>query len=397
MFPTSVWQLAAQVWPWTSTLALEHLPLQVFMSHWSKSPHVWKMQALCALQFGGLSELQTGHTWSEQLMHDLTGVSDGAGNSPDPSDHRGCWGPLGLLWHQVIFHARLLLCCLICFLPKAGKCTQGRWSCFPNILQAVILPTPQFSSLCEPGSQVGCWPVWKSCSWTSVSMTYGQSLRAPPWRRIVFQPQDTRISSRRRTSLLICILSRSPHPVMSRLMTETHSSYGMAETRYTGSPVFWLLDLKSNPHNSPPRVWGSFSHQKLGKNYLSLSASQFLKELRKDKCWVQRMSACLHFGVSWFWFLVKTEVYFWSCFCTLTSDSDSVHEENWWYPSFYRYFYSRHWGSPGSPVVRTLYFHCRGQGLDPWSGNWDPPCHIPWPKTNQNKTDKIPVGVNVTF
>ena len=24
---------------------------------------------------------------------------------------------------------------------------------------------------------------------------------------------------------------------------------------------------------------------------------------------------------------------------------------------------------PGSPVVRTQNFHCRGQGLDPWSGN----------------------------
>jgi len=183
--------------------------------------------------------------------------------------------------------------------PKAGKCTQGRWSCFPNIWEAVILPNPQFSSLCEPGIQVGCWPVWKSCSWTSISMTYGQSLRSPPWRRIVFQLQDTRISSRRRISHLICILSRSPHPVPSRVMTENHPSYGMAETRYTGGPVFWLLNLKSNAHNSPPRVWGSFSHQKIGKNCLSLSASQFLKGIRKDKCWVQRMcDSYLHFGVS---------------------------------------------------------------------------------------------------
>ena len=23
---------------------------------------------------------------------------------------------------------------------------------------------------------------------------------------------------------------------------------------------------------------------------------------------------------------------------------------------------------PGDPVVRTLRFHCRGQGFDPWSG-----------------------------
>ena len=24
---------------------------------------------------------------------------------------------------------------------------------------------------------------------------------------------------------------------------------------------------------------------------------------------------------------------------------------------------------PGSPVVRTLRFHCKGHGFDPWSGN----------------------------
>lgn len=57
-------------------------------------------------------------------MHDLTGVSDGAGTSPDPRDHRGCWGPSGLLWNQVIFHARFLLCCLIVLrqesAPRAG-------------------------------------------------------------------------------------------------------------------------------------------------------------------------------------------------------------------------------------------------------------------------------------
>ena len=23
---------------------------------------------------------------------------------------------------------------------------------------------------------------------------------------------------------------------------------------------------------------------------------------------------------------------------------------------------------PGGPMVRTLHFHCRGHGLDPWSG-----------------------------
>ena len=27
------------------------------------------------------------------------------------------------------------------------------------------------------------------------------------------------------------------------------------------------------------------------------------------------------------------------------------------------------WNFPGSPVARTLHFHCRGHGLDPWSAN----------------------------
>ena len=34
----------------------------------------------------------------------------------------------------------------------------------------------------------------------------------------------------------------------------------------------------------------------------------------------------------------------------------------------------------GIPVVRTLYFHCRGQGLDPWSGNKDLRCLALQPK-----------------
>ena len=29
---------------------------------------------------------------------------------------------------------------------------------------------------------------------------------------------------------------------------------------------------------------------------------------------------------------------------------------------------------PGGPPVRTLHFHCRGHGFDPWSGNSDPAC-----------------------
>ena len=35
---------------------------------------------------------------------------------------------------------------------------------------------------------------------------------------------------------------------------------------------------------------------------------------------------------------------------------------------------------PGNPLFKTLRFHCRGYGLDPWLGNWDIPCHRVWPK-----------------
>ena len=35
---------------------------------------------------------------------------------------------------------------------------------------------------------------------------------------------------------------------------------------------------------------------------------------------------------------------------------------------------------PGNPLFKTLRFHCRGYGLDPWLGNWDLPCHRVWPK-----------------
>ena len=35
---------------------------------------------------------------------------------------------------------------------------------------------------------------------------------------------------------------------------------------------------------------------------------------------------------------------------------------------------------PGSPVVRTLGFHCRGHRFHPWSGNSDPACHVAQPK-----------------
>ena len=36
---------------------------------------------------------------------------------------------------------------------------------------------------------------------------------------------------------------------------------------------------------------------------------------------------------------------------------------------------------PGSPVVRTLHFHCRGHGSNPWS----PTCHVVQPKILKNE------------
>ena len=46
------------------------------------------------------------------------------------------------------------------------------------------------------------------------------------------------------------------------------------------------------------------------------------------------------------------------------------------------------WGSdldffPGSPVVKTLCFQCRGHGFNPWSGNWDPLCCTVRPKNKK--------------
>lgn len=45
-------------------------------------------------------------------------------------------------------------------------------------------------------------------------------------------------------------------------------------------------------------------------------------------------------------------------------------------------FGSKPWESPGSPVVRTLLFHCRGLAFNAQSGNEDPASHIEWQKKN---------------
>ena len=44
---------------------------------------------------------------------------------------------------------------------------------------------------------------------------------------------------------------------------------------------------------------------------------------------------------------------------------------------------------PGSPVAiaRTLCFHCRGHGFEPWSGNSDPASHVAKKKKKKRERD----------
>ena len=43
---------------------------------------------------------------------------------------------------------------------------------------------------------------------------------------------------------------------------------------------------------------------------------------------------------------------------------------------------------PGSPVVRTQYFHCHGRGFNPWSGNQDSESCSVLPKKKKKKPTK---------
>ena len=40
---------------------------------------------------------------------------------------------------------------------------------------------------------------------------------------------------------------------------------------------------------------------------------------------------------------------------------------------------------PGGPVIKTPSFHCRRFRLDPWLGNYNPACHVAWPKNKRKK------------
>ena len=41
------------------------------------------------------------------------------------------------------------------------------------------------------------------------------------------------------------------------------------------------------------------------------------------------------------------------------------------------------WDLPGGPVAKTLHFHCREHGFDPWLRNEDPMCCMVRPKDNK--------------
>ena len=46
---------------------------------------------------------------------------------------------------------------------------------------------------------------------------------------------------------------------------------------------------------------------------------------------------------------------------------------------------------PGTPVVKTHLFHCRGEGrFDPWSRNHNPTCHTVQPKKKKKIECKLP-------
>ena len=39
---------------------------------------------------------------------------------------------------------------------------------------------------------------------------------------------------------------------------------------------------------------------------------------------------------------------------------------------------------PCGPVIKTLCFHCRGNGFAPWSGNYDDKCQVSWQNIFKN-------------
>ena len=69
-------------------------------------------------------------------------------------------------------------------------------------------------------------------------------------------------------------------------------------------------------------------------------------------------------------------------------------ELNWWVFIYImlmgRYFVRKDasWELPGGPVVRTLFFYCRGLRFDSWLVNWDPTRWMAWPKKRKDVSKK---------
>ena len=63
---------------------------------------------------------------------------------------------------------------------------------------------------------------------------------------------------------------------------------------------------------------------------------------------------------------LKTSALWKTCQNNRNTDWDKIFAKNISYKGYLLKTYS---DFPGSPVVKTLHFHCRKHGFDPWSGN----------------------------
>ena len=52
--------------------------------------------------------------------------------------------------------------------------------------------------------------------------------------------------------------------------------------------------------------------------------------------------------------------------------------------------------SPGSPVIKTLSFECKGRMFHPWWGNWAPACHVVWQKKKKKETESAVKSARMT-
>ena len=52
---------------------------------------------------------------------------------------------------------------------------------------------------------------------------------------------------------------------------------------------------------------------------------------------------------------------------------------------FFFFFFKQSRGLLWKSMVKTLHFQCRECVFDPWSGDWDPTCHVAWPKKKRKR------------